>query len=262
MKLFDGVGREYEVSRTWHHPCPAGIGESLPRRKNPAKTGAGKPRVATEFRLRRLLEHDDSRRAGLFRSDRRLERGAAAADHDHGNVFSFHVLTPRLDGGFTAGVAFGRRHLETVFLGRSALARPAHAAVMLLLVMLEADLVRVCAVAKAGATTRTATAGTVRKTRWQLDRLPRIIAERLVRLFFADGLHRQKAMLGDIEKVAVDIRGAGFGVGPAIGSLFGQLVGVIFLQPLDDFLAVLDFESRSDRGRWATVARGSAKSPD
>ena len=58
--------------------------------KHPAKTGVGKARVAAELRLRRFFEHDDFRRARLFSRDRRLKSGAAAADNDHGNVFSSH----------------------------------------------------------------------------------------------------------------------------------------------------------------------------
>jgi len=58
--------------------------------KYPAKSGVREARIAAEFRLRRLFEHDDIRRARLFRCDRRLERGAATTDHDHRDVFSSH----------------------------------------------------------------------------------------------------------------------------------------------------------------------------
>jgi hypothetical protein len=68
-------------------------------------------------------------------------------------------------------------HVKAVFLQQPALARATHGGHVLPVLLLETKLVSVCAVAKAGATTRTATAGTVRKTRWQLHRLPRIIAE-------------------------------------------------------------------------------------
>ena len=83
--------------------------------------------------------------------------------------------------------------------------RATHTTVMLSLVMLDAKLVRVCAVAGTDATTQHATAKKVRKTRWQLDRLPRIMIGRLTRFFFADRLDRQKTMLGNIEVVAIDI---------------------------------------------------------
>ena len=50
-------------------------------------------------------------------------------------------------------------------------------------------------------------------------------------------------MLGDIEEVAIDIRRAGLGIGPSIGSLFRQLVGIVLFQPLDDFFPILHFEA-------------------
>ena len=69
-------------------------------------------------------------------------------------------------------------------------------------------------------------------------------------------------MLRDIEVVTVNVRTAGFGVGPPIGALLGQLVGIDFLQSLDNLFAILDFKAEMIQARWAIVARGSAESPD
>ena len=68
---------------------------------------------------------------------------------------------------------------------------------------------------------------------------------RLLILFLAaHRLHDLKAVFGNIEKVAVDIRTAGLGIGSAIGTLLGQLVGIELLHPLDDLLAVLNLKPK------------------
>src|SRR5690349_481923 len=59
-------------------------------RKYPAKSGMREPRVAAEFRLRRLFEHDYLGRAGLFCGHRGFKRRATTAYYDHGYSFSSH----------------------------------------------------------------------------------------------------------------------------------------------------------------------------
>src|ERR1051325_6482590 len=58
--------------------------------KYPAKSGMGEPRVAAEFRLRRLFGHDYLGHAGLFCGHRGFKRRATTADDDHGHSFSSH----------------------------------------------------------------------------------------------------------------------------------------------------------------------------
>ena len=58
--------------------------------KHPAKARVRVASVATELRLRRFLQHDDSRRARLSRRHRRFEGGAAATDNYNRDVFTSH----------------------------------------------------------------------------------------------------------------------------------------------------------------------------
>jgi hypothetical protein len=90
VKLFSRVGGKMQLLKhriVYFRQEPANL---VGAGKDPAKAGVGKPRVATEFRLRRFLQHDDSRRGRLSRCDRRFESGAAAADNYNRDVFSPH----------------------------------------------------------------------------------------------------------------------------------------------------------------------------
>ena len=91
MKLFRRIGRDMQFRKHRVVHVRQELANLFGAGKYPAKTGVGKARVAAEFRLRRFFEHHHFWRARLFRRYRRLERGAAAADHDHGDVLSSHV---------------------------------------------------------------------------------------------------------------------------------------------------------------------------
>src|SRR5687768_9357674 len=65
----------------------------------------------------------------------------------------------------------------------------------------------------------------------------------LVRLFFAYRFNRQKSMLGYVEVIAVNVRGAGFGIRSPVRTLLRQLVWIEFLQSLDDLFSVLDLKA-------------------
>ncbi len=54
------------------------LGAIVPETESRARVA----RVAAVFRFRRLLQHDDAPGARLLRGHGRVERGAAAADHD------------------------------------------------------------------------------------------------------------------------------------------------------------------------------------
>src|SRR5438067_474565 len=90
MELFRRVGRDvklakYRVVHVRQEPANLfGAG------KNPAETGVGKSRVATKLGLRRFFQHNDFRRAGLLRRNRRLESRAATAYNHHWNIFRSH----------------------------------------------------------------------------------------------------------------------------------------------------------------------------
>ena len=65
----------------------------------------------------------------------------------------------------------------------------------------------------------------------------------LVRFLLAHRFNRQKPMLGNIEVIAVNIRGAGFGIRSPVRALLRQLIRIEFLQSLDDLFSVLDLET-------------------
>ena len=90
VKLFRRVGRNVKFGEHRVIHVRQELADLFGAGKYPAKSGVREARIAAEFRLRRFFEHDDLRRARLFRRDRRLERGAATADHDHRDVFSSH----------------------------------------------------------------------------------------------------------------------------------------------------------------------------
>ena len=97
MKLFGRVGRNMKFREHGVIHVRQELANLFGAGKYPAKTGVREARIAAEFRLRRFFEHHHFRRARLFGRDRRLERGAATADHDHRDVFSSQSWSPRLD---------------------------------------------------------------------------------------------------------------------------------------------------------------------
>src|SRR5438128_4458461 len=68
--------------------------------------------------------------------------------------------------------------------------------------------------------------------------------ENLAGFFLSQRHHIFKAMLRDVEIVAVGIGAAGLGIGPTAGTRLGQLIGIDLFQSLDDLLAALHFESK------------------
>src|SRR4029434_6894233 len=67
--------------------------------------------------------------------------------------------------------------------------------------------------------------------------------EALILFFLAQRHYILKAVLGNIEKIAVRIGPTGLGIGSSVGTRFGQFVGIDFFQSLDDLFAALHFEA-------------------
>jgi hypothetical protein len=98
---------------------------------------------------------------------------------------------------------------------------------MLSLVMLDANVVLVCAAA-GGVKNKSAIANLINSWQWRRARPSENIC-RSVRLLFAYGLYVEKTMLRDIEVITINIRTAALGIRPAVGTLLGELIGIDFL---------------------------------
>src|SRR6266478_869800 len=125
--------------------------------------------------------------------------------------------------------------------------RATQRAVMLSLVTLPAKLVRVCAANRAGSTRANMTARTIeastRISGTESLAAQLFIAIGLARFFLTNRLHIEKTVLRNVEIVAIRIRPAGLRIGPSIGTLLRQFVGIDLFHLLDDGLAVFDFEA-------------------
>src|SRR4029077_6080620 len=125
--------------------------------------------------------------------------------------------------------------------------RATQRAVILSLVTLPAKLVRVCAANRAGSTRANRTARTIETSTRIAGPEPLaaqlLIAIRLARFFLANRLHIEKPMLRDVEIVAIRVRPAGLRIGPSIGALSWQFVGIDLFHLLYNSFPVFDFEA-------------------